>query len=140
MNARLSTNLAAASSRVRLLTSAATAATALAVLPLMLGGCQHAAQSGYRPTGPRTIGKLESHDPQFDQLVAPDAKIEKLAQGFAWSEGPIWIKDGGYLLFSDVISNTVFKWNPGQGITEFLKPSGYTGTIPRGGEPGSNGL
>src|SRR5260221_13859617 len=47
---------------------------------------------------------------------------------------------GGYLLFSDVPSNTVYKWKDGAGISIFLKPSGYTGTVPRGGEPGSNGL
>src|SRR5689334_18231392 len=114
----------------------------VAGLVLAVTGCKHdqlwATGSNHNPTGPHTIGKLESHDPRFDQLVAPDAKIEKLGQGFAWSEGPIWIKDGAYLLFSDVISNTVFKWKEGEGVTEFLKPSGYTGSIPRGGEPGSN--
>ena len=111
---------------------------------LLLEGCQHgqpkAAGAEHSPTGAKTIGKLEGNDPRFEQLIDPSAKIEKLAEGFAWSEGPIWIKDGGYLLFSDVISNTVFKWKAGEGVTEFLKPSGYTGTIPRGGEPGSNGL
>src|SRR5438477_2883346 len=116
----------------------------LAIFPLVLGGCKHgqpwATGTDHHPTAPLTIGKLENHDPRFAQLVAPDAKIEKLAQGFAWSEGPIWIKEEGCLLFSDVISNTVFKWKAGAGVTEFLKPSGYTGTIPRGGEPGSNGL
>ena len=111
---------------------------------MSITGCQHsqpaATANDHRPTGAQTIGTLESLDPRFDKLVPPTAKIEKLAQGFAWSEGPIWIKEGGYLLFSDVISNTIFKWKAGAGITEFLKPSGYTGTIPRGGEPGSNGL
>src|SRR5438552_1495457 len=111
---------------------------------LLITGCQHG-QPGptagdHRPTGARTIGKLESLDPRFDDLVPPTAKIEKLAQGFAWSEGPIWLKEEGCLLFSDVISNTVFKWKAGEGVTEFLKPSGYTGSIPRAGEPGSNGL
>jgi len=116
----------------------------LAIIPLMVVGCQHeqpwATGNDHRPTGVRTIGMLESLDPRFNELIAPDARVEKLAQGFAWSEGPIWIKDGGYLLFSDVISNTVFKWKEGEGISEFLKPSGYTGKVPRGGEPGSNGL
>src|SRR4051812_41217247 len=109
----------------------------MSLTAVLLTGCQHeqpwATGANHKPTGALTIGKLESHDPRFDQLVPADAKIEKLAQGFAWSEGPIWMKEGGYLLFSDVISNTVFKWKAGEGITEFLKPSGYTGTIPRGG-------
>jgi len=111
---------------------------------LLLAGCQHGlfgtTSGNHQPTGERSIGKLESNDPRFDQLVPPDARIEKLAQGFAWAEGPIWIKDGGYLVFSDVINNTAFKWKAGEGITEFLKPSGYTGSTPRVGEPGSNGL
>src|SRR5829696_5785775 len=86
------------------------------------------------------MGKLEKLDPQFDTLIAPDAKIEKLAEGYDWSEGPVWVRDGGYLLFSDVPMNTVFKWKEGEGAKPFLKPSGYTGSTPRGGEPGSNGL
>ena len=114
----------------------------LASAALALAGCQHDLQQtaggSHNPTGPRTIGTLERNDPRFDELVPPTAKIEKLAEGFAWSEGPIWIKDGGYLLFSDVINNTVFKWKAGENVSEFLKPSGYTGTTPRGGEPGSN--
>src|SRR6185503_13995083 len=82
----------------------------------------------------------ESHDPRFFELIAPVARMEKLAEGFVWSEGPIWIKEGGYLLFSDVPSNTVYKWKDGAGVSVFLHPSGYTGSVPRGGEPGSNGL
>ncbi len=117
-------------------------AGAMALAPLT--GCQHGqlktAGADHSPTGARAIGKLEINDPKFEQLILPSAKIEKLAEGFAWSEGPIWIKDEGCLLFSDVISNTVFKWKASEGVTEFLKPSGYTGTMPRGGEPGSNGL
>jgi gluconolactonase len=87
-----------------------------------------------------TFGKIIRHDPRFDKLVPKDAKIEKLATGFKWTEGPVWIKDGGYLLFSDIPNNTINKWKEGEGISVFLKPSGYTGAKPRGGEPGSNGL
>jgi len=87
-----------------------------------------------------TFGTIERLDPALDQLIAPGTKIEKLADGFDWSEGPVWMRDGGYLLFSDVPTNTVYKWKEGEGVKPFLNPSGYTGTIPRGGEPGSNGL
>jgi len=52
----------------------------------------------------------------------------------------VWIRNGGFLVFSDVPKNIVFKWKEGEGISEFLNPSGYTGSTPRGGEPGSNGL
>jgi gluconolactonase len=87
-----------------------------------------------------TFGSIDRKDPRLDKLIPPDAKLEKLAEGFDWSEGPLWIKDGGYVLFSDIPKNSVMKWKEGEGISLFLKPSGYTGTIPWGDEPGSNGL
>lgn len=93
-------------------------------------------QAGQYPS----FGTIERKDPRFDRLVPRGARIEKLAEGFDWSEGPLWVKDGGYLLFSDVPRNTVFRWKDGEKVQEFLKPSGYTGSTPRGGEPGSNGL
>ena len=86
------------------------------------------------------IGRIERVDPRFDELIPPDAVLEKLAEGFEWSEGPVWIRDGSYLLFSDIPRNSVMKWKEGEGVSLFLKPSGYTGAAPRGGEPGSNGL
>ncbi len=80
-------------------------------------------------------------DPRLDKLVPKDAVIEKIADGFAWVEGPVWDRQGGYLLFSDIPNNRVIKWQPGKGTSEFLKPSGYTGAEPfTGREPGSNGL
>lgn len=88
-----------------------------------------------------SIGSIDRLDPKLDDLIAPGTKIEKLAEGFDWSEGPLWHRKGGYLLFSDVPQNVVFKWDSRSGkVTQFLKPSGYTGSTPRGGEPGSNGL
>jgi len=87
-----------------------------------------------------TLGTIERLDPRFDELIGPGAVIEKLAEGFEWSEGPVWIRDGGYLLFSDIPNNAVMKWKEGEGINLFLKPAGYTGEEPRGGESGSNGL
>ncbi len=87
-----------------------------------------------------TIGKIVRNDPAFDALVPQDAKIEVLASGFVWSEGPVWVKSGGFLLFSDVPTNTVHKWSQKEGLSTFLKPSGYTGLGYYSGEPGSNGL
>ena len=96
-----------------------------------------------RPPYP-TMGRLVRLDPRFDKLIAPDAKIEVLATGFVWSEGPVWVKPQantpGYLLFSDVPQNTIFKWNETGGLIPFLKPSGYTGAGTYSNEPGSNGL
>ncbi|HUG93641.1 MAG TPA: SMP-30/gluconolactonase/LRE family protein [Planctomycetaceae bacterium] len=89
-----------------------------------------------------SIGRILSNGPQFDKLVPPDAKIEVLAKGFTWTEGPVWMPDddGGHLLFCDIPRNSVFQWKEGRGISLYLKPSGYTGHVYYGLEPGSNGL
>jgi gluconolactonase len=88
------------------------------------------------------LGRIERNDSRFDKLIPPDAKIEVLASGFDWSEGPVWVKDGEFLLFSDIPKNSVMKWKEGdgEGISLYLKPSGYTGLLPYSAEPGSNGL
>lgn len=87
-----------------------------------------------------TLGKITRLDPRLDKLVPKEARMERLAEGFDWSEGPVWVKDGGYLLFSDIPRNSVMKWSEKDGISVFLKPSGYTGNTDYGREPGCNGL
>ena len=88
-----------------------------------------------------TMGEVVRVDAAINQLIGTDAKIEVLASGFQWSEGPVWVpRDGGYLLFSDVPTNTVHKWSDKEGLSTFLKPSGYTGIGRYSDEPGSNGL
>ena len=93
------------------------------------------AQSAYP-----TLGKIIQYDKALNQLIAPDAKIEVLSTGYQWTEGPVWVKNGAYLLFSDVKANTIYRWKDKEGVTPFLKPSGYTGTGTYSKEPGSNGL
>lgn len=88
----------------------------------------------------KTTGKLVALDDAFYDYVNKDAKIEVLAEGFIWSEGPVWVREDGFLLFSDAPQNTIFKWQEAEGITPFLEPSGYTGILPYSREPGSNGL
>jgi len=90
--------------------------------------------------GPRSIGSIERLDPGLDKLIAPGTKIELLAQGHDWAEGPVWVPGGKFLLYSDIPPNSIFRWKEGQGASLWLKPSGYTGPSSRGGEPGSNGL
>lgn len=88
-----------------------------------------------------TLGKVVRIAPELDKLIALDAKIEVLSSGYQWSEGPVWVKNGGYLLFSDVPANTIYRWKEGdKSATPFLKPSGYTGLGRYSNEPGSNGL
>ena len=114
------------------------------MLPIvaLVAGCQSPAKPppNIKAHAGDPFGALEMNDPAFFALIAPATPIEKLASGFDWSEGPVWIKDGGFVVFSDVPSNTVYKWKQGEGVSVYVKPSGYTGKEPRGGEPGSNGL
>lgn len=87
------------------------------------------------------IGRTVALDPAFRSLVPDDARIEKIAEGFAWAEGPAWLRDGGYLLFNDVPGNTMYRWTSRDGASVFLKPSGYEGTDLSGlREAGANGL
>jgi gluconolactonase len=82
----------------------------------------------------------------MDEVVGPNPKVFKLAEGFKFTEGPIWInKDGGYLLFSDPNANTIYKYVPAGNqdgkLSVFRTPSGYSGAdIAEYGQPGSNGL
>ncbi len=97
-----------------------------------------AASGAEPPAG--TLGTIERLDPRFDRLIGRDARLEKLAAGFSWSEGPVWVaRHGGYLLCSDTIENTIWRWQEGKGRSVFLKPSGaaFANHLQ---EPGSNGL
>ncbi|MGL6073799.1 MAG: SMP-30/gluconolactonase/LRE family protein [Fimbriiglobus sp.] len=91
---------------------------------------------------PETMGSVVRIDAKFDELIPKDAVIEVLAGGFKWSEGPVWVKDGSYLLFSDIPNNRVCKWSEKEGLeANYLKPSGFTvGAKFDGNEPGANGL
>src|SRR6476659_6082766 len=64
--------------------------------------------------------KIDRWDPAMDAIVPKDWKIEKLAEGFGWAEGPIWVKSGQYLLFSDVPGNKMWKWSAKGGLVKFL--------------------
>ena len=74
------------------------------------------------------------------KYISEDAFIEVIDSGFTWSEGPLWIDSLQGLIFSDVPHNKIYLWKEGEKSIEYLNPSGYTDTIPRQGEPGSNGL
>lgn len=76
-------------------------------------------------------------DPALDALVAPDATVERVATGFGFTEGPVWVRKGGYLIFSDIPANVIHRWNPADGaVSVFLDKSGFTGPDPTdvGGE------
>ena len=88
------------------------------------------------------LGKpsFDVQDPAMLQYVDTTGGIEVLADGFEWTEGPLWIdSSGGYLLFSDIPRNRIMKWSASGGAQVYLEPSGYTGSA-KLSEPGSNGL
>jgi gluconolactonase len=89
----------------------------------------------------KTLGSVERIDPALDAIVDKDAQVEIIAEGFEWSEGPLWLKNQNMLIFSDVPKNIVYKWTEGKAAEAYLTPSGYTGdNSPYSGEEGSNGL
>lgn len=90
------------------------------------------------------LGEIHRHEAAFDELVPPDARLEVIAAGFDWTEGPCWVPprgdNPGHLLFSDIPPNRIYRWVEGEGAKLYMQPSGYTGVADYGGEPGSNGL
>jgi gluconolactonase len=88
-----------------------------------------------------TVGSISRFDSALDAVVDVNTPIEVLGTGYKWAEGPAWVKQGGFLVFSDVPANIAYRWKQGEGITPFLNPSGLAGPIPAGiREAGSNGL
>jgi gluconolactonase len=93
--------------------------------------------SGIQPVETKTV-RL---DPALDVIVPPGAKIEKLAGGFLFTEGPVWARNGSYLLFSDPNNNLIYRWSEDEGVSIYRTHSGYSGMdIGEYGQPGSNGL
>lgn len=88
----------------------------------------------------KTIGSIERLDPALDNIISTGAKAEIVAEGYTWSEGPVWIEKENMLLFSDVPENKVYKWTEANGAELYLTPSGFTGDTTRSPEPGANGL
>lgn len=93
-----------------------------------------------KETAYKTTGSVERIDAALDSIIDPDAKAEIIAEGFEWSEGTLWVEKENMLLFSDVPTNTIYKWTEAKGKEIYLTPSGYTDTVKQAGETGSNGL
>jgi gluconolactonase len=98
--------------------------------------------------GPTRFVKTEivQADPALEAIVSSDAKLEKLAGGFLFTEGPLWVPStattaSGYLLFSDPNANTIYRWSPEGQVSVFRTKSGYSGfNVGEYHQPGSNGL
>ena len=86
------------------------------------------------------IGTIEFISNELSSVIKKDAKVEVVADGFQFTEGPVWLAKEKMLLFSDVPANTIYKWTEAKGKEVYLTPSGYTDTAKRGGFMGSNAL
>jgi gluconolactonase len=85
--------------------------------------------------------EVDRTDVALDAIVPRNAKLFKLAEGFEFTEGPVWSRRGGYLLFSDPNHNTIYRYQDEAGLSVFKEKSGYDGAdIAEYGQPGSNGL
>jgi gluconolactonase len=93
-------------------------------LGALLTGAALSAQNG---------GQIIRLDPALDALISPNAQIEKVADGFGFLEGPVWVhaSSPGFLIFSDIPANVIDKWNPQDGtVSVFLEKSGFAGADP----------
>ena len=86
------------------------------------------------------IGSIERLSPEINNLIEKSAKIEILADGFEWSEGPVWSSQLNSVLFSDVPENVIYSWNEDKGLGTFTRPIGYSGKVPNLKKAGTNGL
>lgn len=83
---------------------------------------------------------IEYFDESAKKIISPNTSVKKLAHGFSWTEGPVWIEQGNYLLFSDIPNNKVYKLNAQNDTILYLNPSGCSASNFTGKESGSNGL
>ena len=86
------------------------------------------------------IGSIERLSPEINNLIEKSAKIEILADGFEWAEGPVWSSQLNSVLFSDVPENVIYSWNEDKGLGTFTRPIGYSGKVPNLKKAGTNGL
>ncbi|AGA79979.1 SMP-30/gluconolactonase/LRE family protein [Echinicola vietnamensis] len=92
------------------------------------------------PTSSEKPFSIEILDDQALKVISRDATIERMASGFDWVEGPLWIGKGDYLLFSDIPRNKVYKMTSEGDTSTYLNRSGYSGEGAYSREPGSNAL
>lgn len=84
--------------------------------------------------------RIEIYDAELLEILDTTAAIEVLADGFKWSEGPLWLPTENKMIFSDVPENTIYSWDEKNGKQVYLNPSGYTIINDKGGREGANGL
>ncbi len=93
------------------------------------------AQAVMRGDGPAPRAepfRIEKTDARLDTIIADDAELELMAEGFGLNEGPLWMQDGnsGYLLVSGLLDNVIYRIDPDKEVSVFLEYSGYSGDRP----------
>ena len=102
--------------------------------------CKHHASIVSEKQPYAIVGEIERLDNSLDAIIPKDAKIEHIATGLTWAEGPLWVASEKMLLCSDVKMDKIYKWTEEEGISVFIEPSGFTGATTDSREKGSNGL
>lgn len=90
--------------------------------------------------GQQIFGSVEFLDPRMEAFFDRDTKIEVLAKGFTWAEGPVWVSKLNGVVFTDVPNNKAYLWTEEDGLSLFLSPSGMTNHAPHSTDEGANGL
>lgn len=92
----------------------------VALAGILLSACGDANNSEFEITN--NAGTIERNDPRIDALIPADANIQKIAEGFTFTEGPVWDKRNNQLYFSDVRGNTIYSWSETAGVRPFIQP------------------
>ena len=112
------------------------------VLAICVGGCSEiAVKPAPQPAKTNAFETIGSITTSETNLINPKAKIEKLGGDYGWSEGPVWVESLNAILFTDVPGNTIWKYKDGEGLTEYMRPSGAVPPLSEyTSSPGANGL
>ncbi|WP_263418609.1 SMP-30/gluconolactonase/LRE family protein [Terriglobus albidus] len=114
---------------------------AASLLTLSQAGCKGRQTTMQAPLeSTKTTADIEQLSPELSTIIPDGARLEKMATGFTWTEGPVWVPPG-MLMFADIPSNSIRQMAPDGKVTIWLQPSGYIAKEPFGGtEPGTNGM
>src|ERR1700741_1776712 len=101
----------------------------------MAGAAGGLALAGTSAGWAQAAKRIEQLDPALEKLIDVSQPVQELASGFGGqlgpAEGPLWWKEGGYLLFSDIHNNRRMKYTPGQGVSVFLEPTNRANGLTR---------
>jgi gluconolactonase len=110
------------------------------ILAFLIVGCNTGQNNKNEAKSYEQIGAIVRNNEKINDIISLEAKPEIIAQGYVWSEGPLWLPSEKKLIWSDVPQNTIFQWQENMDAEVYLQPSGYTAAVMRDGEAGSNGL